>query len=387
MLSMPVPASEEELHNRIWEFIRSTAADDCVICRASRLIDEDEEAFESLVVQYVGTGSGECINEAAQSLLQIRSRFDSGSTYIPYPKRRWLTLAGLERRTWQFIELWSLYEQHSIAIVGRDGEEEHCSVCDCKISASQPHHESCPISVAGQLMEIRNLFPEDLELTRETVQRPKMLPRDPSGPTARKTNWKRHRSPGRATSAFIREYLVPGRTDIPNLSLAFIPRLPTGGAPISLSRVDLQDDNDVETWFCRCNVTIPQPLPLGPFPVKTEIGILYPSQPGSYNTVLWREQVQDCLMAGCYVTVQGGWGWSKWTQYNADWNVLCEELQGRVEVPGEISMPGNEGTRMYNLSLRAEADPTHSWMIHWFAYAIMWLSREQYREALAARSF
>ena len=77
--------------------------------------------------------------------------------------------------------------------------------------------------------------------------------------------------------------------------------------------------SDIFTWVGRAVVHIPEGIELnfGPFPVRLENGdVEYPVSPGWYGAegegdlLLWKEEVQDCLEAGCEVWLRGPqWGW------------------------------------------------------------------------------
>lgn len=76
---------------------------------------------------------------------------------------------------------------------------------------------------------------------------------------------------------------------------------------------------DYATWYVRCIVTIKDKLPLGPFGVRKAKGNVwtYPREPGTYGDStetrkqlwLWREEIQDCIDAGCTVNIREGYAW------------------------------------------------------------------------------
>lgn len=170
------------------------------------------------------------------------------------------------------------------------------------------------------------------------------------------------------------------------------------------------------TFFAECKVTIYSELALGPFPVKMrEDVIVYPTLPGIYFTHLWREQIEECLLAGCDVEVKGGVGWRYITDVTDYW---CEHMYWLktlaptydVETMVKktiVSTIGRFGTRgvYYHLVGESLADPsmpaeitddmqprahyvmperdyTSPSMVHWFNYCIMQCALTLYRFAL-----
>lgn len=187
--------------------------------------------------------------------------------------------------------------------------------------------------------------------------------------------------------------------------LAHLLVLPTG-----TSRLFLSDHcTQYVTYFAKCYVTIHTELALGPFPVKRKKGkIVYPTLPGTYETHLWKEQIEDAKTLGCSVTIDGGFGWSVLTEDTTD---ICTLLyRYRMLYPDSptegifkkviVSMLGhlgmrntfytivaledayehepcvlNENFHPQNYVVRENTDYTKPSMYHWFQYDIMQTSR------------
>lgn len=82
----------------------------------------------------------------------------------------------------------------------------------------------------------------------------------------------------------------------------------------------MKGHNDrMATYFAECEVRIKEELPLGPFPTRHKRRVSYKTLPGKYTTYLWKEQVIDCINAGCEVKVGRGWGWRSFTRDNEPW--------------------------------------------------------------------
>ena len=92
------------------------------------------------------------------------------------------------------------------------------------------------------------------------------------------------------------------------------------------------------TYVSHCTIDIFAPLPLGCFPVRVQSGketsIEYPTQPGRYETFLWKEEIDLALAQGCGAHRGPGWGWLQMTRDNQRWVELMTEL--RDNAPPEI---------------------------------------------------
>jgi hypothetical protein len=170
------------------------------------------------------------------------------------------------------------------------------------------------------------------------------------------------------------------------------------------------------TYFVRCEVTIHSELALGPFPVKRgrkDAKIVYPTLPGKYMAVLWKEQIEDCIKAGCTVVMGDGIGWRYLTNDTAHFCRLMHNYRmaatngtlehgvkkttvsglGQFGMSGEfyrliaedngqdIHLKDDEG---YALSYYIHKDIEYDMpdMIHWFNYLIMQTARSLYKYSL-----
>jgi hypothetical protein len=238
----------------------------------------------------------------------------------------------------------------------------------------------------------------------------------------------RHSSPNKRAQKFLWKHHVGGRCDTFGIGLSYpsLIELDMSSAylahymehPTGTSMFFLGDNVGLfATYFAECEVTIEKELALGPFPVKRRNAkkVIYPTLPGRYITYLWREQVGDCLAAGCAVRLLRGWGWRDITTDNAYWAKDTYQLRmgaygGSVESDMKkiiVAAIGRHG--MHNLfhQLVSEAEqvetdrvllgsdfeplayfihPTLDWttpaMTHWFSYTIMQTARTLYRAAL-----
>lgn len=119
--------------------------------------------------------------------------------------------------------------------------------------------------------------------------------------------------------------------DEKNGYLANIGRLPTGDC----YRVfDSAESGVYLVYFVRCKVVIPQPLALGPFPVRIEGSPLYPTQPGSYEAWLWNDEIALSREQGCLIETYEGYGWCEVTNDLAPFIDLMSQL--RDSAPVEI---------------------------------------------------
>lgn len=89
-------------------------------------------------------------------------------------------------------------------------------------------------------------------------------------------------------------------------------------------------------YYCRCTITITAPLVLGPFPLRrndqTEENV-YPTQPGTYESWLWHNEVENSRKAGCTVKIHNGMGWLETTTDMSCWVRIVEKL--RDNAPNE----------------------------------------------------
>jgi hypothetical protein len=92
------------------------------------------------------------------------------------------------------------------------------------------------------------------------------------------------------------------------------------GAPSYKEYPSLNELDMYDTYFMHVDVTLDRELPLGIVPVRKERGrITYPSK-GSFETYLWKEQV-DLLRSVCnpVINFYDGFAWDKMTTDNALW--------------------------------------------------------------------
>lgn len=244
----------------------------------------------------------------------------------------------------------------------------------------------------------------------------------------------RHTAPNQTCQEFLWHHHVGGRCDTPGLGnfyneaieldmssayLAHFMTHPTGiGGSYGAGCFFLGESgaSHYVTYFVECDVHIPGALPLGPFPIKVgKYGaIKYPNTPGTYRAYLWREQIVDCVRAGCDVHIIRGYGWKDFTTDNRRW---AQNLYARrMEVYGTeferdlksiiVAGIGRHGMRstFYHLSLRdetkkaeilvgdnhkatkyfiiASTDYAQAAMTHWYDYTIMQCNRSLYLYSL-----
>jgi len=178
------------------------------------------------------------------------------------------------------------------------------------------------------------------------------------------------------------------------------------------------EQNNYFTYIVRCFVTIKEELALGPFPVRKQKQnkIQYPTLPGTYDTCLWKEQIEDAREVGCKVIPFGyGYGWNEYTE---DMTVPAQKLYKlRIHAPtAEIEKDvkritvGAWGRFGMNNTFYSLVDDNHSQlgekcivddnfdpldfyvqeekdykqvsMIHQYSYNIMQCARTLYRYAL-----
>ena len=177
---------------------------------------------------------------------------------------------------------------------------------------------------------------------------------------------------------------------------------------------------DWATYFARCTIEIQSELALGPFPNKMPRGSRkkygYPVLPGVYkNVYIWKEQVRDCIEAGCKVSVHEGWAWNEFTTDNLAWVQHAFDLRQSAPTPDAkkkakaccLAVIGHMGMDRTNyilienggdrdtdrclvdinhdpidLWIREEYDSRSAVMNHWWDYTRQMTSHEVYRYAL-----
>ena len=91
------------------------------------------------------------------------------------------------------------------------------------------------------------------------------------------------------------------------------------------------------TYVSHCTIDILDPLPLGCFPVRTQVGketrIEYPREVGRYQTFLWKEEIDKALQMGCGALRGPGWGWLSMTRDNARFVEMMTELRDNAPEP------------------------------------------------------
>lgn len=111
------------------------------------------------------------------------------------------------------------------------------------------------------------------------------------------------------------------RGSLVDRSMAYVfkwDRHPAGTAEYFTPGSDL---DEYATYFAHCYVTIHTELALGLFPIRNENGrVSYPTLPGTYETYLWMEQIQQAEQNGCSVFTLEGYGWYEFTYDGRDWN-------------------------------------------------------------------
>lgn len=296
--------------------------------------------------------------------------------------------------------------------------------------------------VSGETWGIETLYPGVLRDLRELYQwygvgykpSPSSL-----GTALMREVWKRHKLPyhtalNSACEEFIRKHATGGIVQTPgkgksydellmlDMSSAWVSQYvlhPTGTA-ISFRCGDNVEDYGFFTYFAECEVFIPYEIPLGPFPKRRKVKdgkrVTWPTLPGVYKKVyLWKEQVEDCRRAGCYVKVYSGYGWRDYTTDNSAWSqeayVLrktahsdfiegcCKrcavsaighhaqgrkhyELVGPADCSDEDSPLVNEWGEAMDIYLHEEEDLNSALMVHWYAYTVMMCNHLVYQFAL-----
>jgi hypothetical protein len=253
------------------------------------------------------------------------------------------------------------------------------------------------------------------------------------GTSLLRKSWKinslaRQTAPNALAQEFLRRNSIGGRCDTLVTKESFFPELiELDGAlfyvahflklPSGTSRIFLKDHcKQFATYFAHCYVTIDKELPLGPFPIKRRRSkISYPTLPGTYETFLWKEEIDTCISAGCSVTIEGGFGWSDFTYHTVSW---CQDMYRFRQVSDSdaladlfkktaVSTLGHMGmdNTFYTLVPIEDASPSeacaldenfdpinyvvreqHNYlmpsMIHWFNYTIRMAALSLYEMAL-----
>lgn len=179
---------------------------------------------------------------------------------------------------------------------------------------------------------IIHLRKQGAQLTNVVYGGEDTLPRETLGYIPRHRKWKGHYKPNLACVQTLLDHLAAGWDDkvmddypVDTTSSSFpklqciesCTRLPTGTVIWGSSFNNHPEFNI--TWFCRCSITVPHTLSLGVFPIQVSANDrdrkakIYPTEPGTYESYIWKEQTQDCLDAGCQVTVHHGFAWNEWT--------------------------------------------------------------------------
>lgn len=181
------------------------------------------------------------------------------------------------------------------------------------------------------------------------------------------------------------------------------------------------------TYFAECTVNVRTSLPVLPFipniggrrnnnSLRYKTGRnSYMGARGTYKVHLWREQIEDCIDAGCDVKVHSGYGWNSVTNINAPWaekvyymrkNSPTEFIEKQSKAAAvaaighhgmsrerfylvgedeaeewELCVPDIEGNPLL-LFVRSERDDFSATMMHWNKYTIMRVNREVYHFAL-----
>jgi hypothetical protein len=158
---------------------------------------------------------------------------------------------------------------------------------------------------------------------------------------------KRHTSLNIACEKFIREHRVGGIVQTPGIGkeypealeldmasayLSTFTELPTGTPIIAASGRGVYN---FKTFFMHCTVVIKNDLPLGPFPIINGKGkVQWPTKKGMYDAYLWKFQVEDCIRAGCDVSLQRGWAWERIATDTLPWSTKMYGL--RIKAPTDF---------------------------------------------------
>lgn len=251
---------------------------------------------------------------------------------------------------------------------------------------------------------IIHLRKQGAQLTNVVYGGEDTLPRETLGYIPRHRKWKGHYKPNLACVQTLLDHLAAGWDDkvmddypvdttsspFPKLQcIESCTRLPTGTVIWGSSFNNHPEFNI--TWFCRCSITVPHTLSLGVFPIQVSANDrdrkakIYPTEPGTYESYIWKEQTQDCLDAGCQVTVHHGFAWNEWTRDNQAFLSLCRELWQYAPMPDESERPLSESGFLYYLAKYLMATPPYPEMLHWFSYAIMQSDRLWYHSEISGQ--
>jgi hypothetical protein len=192
----------------------------------------------------------------------------------------------------------------------------------------------------------------------------------------------RHTSPSIACELFFREHGIGGIVQTPGLHkyysealeldmcsawLSTFTELPTG-TPV---RIGPRGAANYKHYYVKCDIHIRNDLPLGPFPIRKKKGgkVQWPTKEGYYEGVyLWNFQIEDCLRAGCNVSLSHGWGWERTTTDTLPWSQQMYDF--RIKAPtdfieksckaGAVSAIGHHGMsrETFELVTRDRADDT-----------------------------
>ncbi len=237
-----------------------------------------------------------------------------------------------------------------------------------------------------------------------------------------------HTAPNIRAVTFLQQHAFGGRCDTPgagnfydtaieyDMSSAYLAHsypLPTGTSIPFLAT----DINQFATFFAHCKITIHYELPLGPFPKRLAGSkrIVYPTLPGTYETYLWKEQIEDCRAAGCTVELLDGYGWKNVTEdmlyyakeaYDLRMHYFGEDIEGYMKqiIVASFGQFGSFGN-YYCLVPHERAMPQDRWVVdehgpldvyihelppnynvpamaHWYFFILMQCARTLYHFAL-----
>ncbi len=171
------------------------------------------------------------------------------------------------------------------------------------------------------------------------------------------------------------------------------------------------------TYVSHCQIQVNFKLTLGCFPIRIQEGkewrVEYPTEPGNYESFLWKEEIELLEQKGCDVITGPGWGWLSMTRDNARFTELMTTL--RDSAPDEVvdwiklaivASIGRHGSSWLSTTLVPEGEQkpgdleaswdglAYDWYIHeamshipegmqhWFDYCLMKCRLELYKYAL-----
>lgn len=118
--------------------------------------------------------------------------------------------------------------------------------------------------------------------------------------------------------------------DLRSAYLHYFRQVPTG----ICSRTYKESCKEHLVYFTEVTVTILTPLPIGFFPVKSEDGIFYPTELGTYHVWLWSMQVafaEKYFKESVSIQYTGpGWAWDEMTKDTEGYTLLMEWLRDNV---------------------------------------------------------